>query len=172
MNELPFNNLLKKKLTDEAITKCIMDYESRETKVYDKVIDNYMESDAALDVSDSVVCVGGIYLPIHKKTDVGENKINFLPVDSTKRNLRKVALGVVSNKAVCLQGTVGSGKTFLVEYMATMTGRILGESFIKVQLSDQTDSKMLLGTYRCTDIPGEFVWQPGVLTQVRFMFTF
>ena len=22
-----------------------------------------------------------------------------------------------------------------------------------------------MGTYRCTDIPGEFVWQPGVLTQ-------
>ena len=23
----------------------------------------------------------------------------------------------------------------------------------------------LLGTYRCTEVPGEFVWQPGVLTQ-------
>ena len=23
----------------------------------------------------------------------------------------------------------------------------------------------LLGTYRCTDIPGEFLWQPGILTQ-------
>ena len=24
---------------------------------------------------------------------------------------------------------------------------------------------MLLGQYRCTDTPGEFIWQPGVLTQ-------
>lgn len=24
---------------------------------------------------------------------------------------------------------------------------------------------MLLGMYRCTDGPGEFVWQPGTLTQ-------
>lgn len=24
---------------------------------------------------------------------------------------------------------------------------------------------MLLGMYRCTDVPGEFVWQPGTLTQ-------
>lgn len=24
---------------------------------------------------------------------------------------------------------------------------------------------MLLGMYRCTDIPGKFVWQPGTLTQ-------
>jgi midasin (ATPase involved in ribosome maturation) len=38
---------------------------------------------------------------------------------------------------------------------------------VKVQLGDQTDSRMLLGSYRCTDVPGEFVWQPGVLTQVR-----
>lgn len=26
-------------------------------------------------------------------------------------------------------------------------------------------SQMLLGMYRCTDIPGKFVWQPGTLTQ-------
>ena len=38
--------------------------------------------------------------------------------------------------------------------------------FLRIQLGDQTDSKMLLGQYRCTDVPGEFVWQPGVLTQV------
>lgn len=37
--------------------------------------------------------------------------------------------------------------------------------FLRIQLGDQTDSKMLLGQYRCTDVPGEFVWQPGVLTQ-------
>lgn len=38
--------------------------------------------------------------------------------------------------------------------------------FLRIQLGDQTDSKMLLGQYRCTDVPGEFVWLPGVLTQV------
>lgn len=37
--------------------------------------------------------------------------------------------------------------------------------FLRIQLGDQTDSKMLLGQYRCTDVPGEFVWQAGVLTQ-------
>ena len=47
-----------------------------------------------------------------------------------------------------------------------LSGRFGPPEFTKVQLGDQTDSKMLLGTYRCTDIPGEFVWQPGVLTQV------
>lgn len=37
--------------------------------------------------------------------------------------------------------------------------------FLRIQLGHETDSKMLLGQYCCTDIPGEFIWQPGVLTQ-------
>lgn len=48
-------------------------------------------------------------------------------------------------------------------------GRNTAQHFLKVQLGDQTDSKMLLGSYRCTDVPGEFVWQPGVLTQVSVL---
>lgn len=36
---------------------------------------------------------------------------------------------------------------------------------IKVHLGDQTDSKLLLGSYMTTAVPGEFRWQPGVLTQ-------
>jgi hypothetical protein len=52
---------------------------------------------------------------------------------------------------------------------ACCLGRNSAPHFMKVQLGDQTDSKMLLGSYRCTDVPGEFVWQPGVLTQVRVM---
>uniref|UniRef100_A0A182NI10 Midasin n=1 Tax=Anopheles dirus TaxID=7168 RepID=A0A182NI10_9DIPT len=135
-------------------------------------------------------------------------------VNSTKLNLRNLALGVSSGKAICLSGPVGSGKTSLVEYLAKATGRIaprgaerrkrsvlkedpskkrklsnsskdnemdvdesfeydvetlrkgaLKSGFLRVQLGDQTDSKTLLGQYRCTDTPGEFVWQPGVLTQ-------
>ncbi|XP_053677442.1 midasin [Anopheles nili] len=139
-------------------------------------------------------------------------------VNSTKLNLRNLALGVSSGKAICLSGPVGSGKSSLVEYLAKATGRISvkGEDlqnrralreeqskkrkfsngsktnemctpnlagdtldcdveelrklapktgFLRVQLGDQTDSKTLLGQYRCTDTPGEFVWQPGVLTQ-------
>lgn len=112
---------------------------------------------------DNIVNICGIYLPTCGRPIETEY---LLEVKSTTKNLRKIALGLTSNKAICLQGPVGSGKTSLVEYLASKTGRIIGKNFVKVQLGDQTDSKMLLGTYRCTDIPGEFVWQPGVLTQV------
>ncbi|KAJ8933923.1 hypothetical protein NQ318_016495 [Aromia moschata] len=114
--------------------------------------------------ADQVTNISGIYIPIiNDVNNISENML--VEVTSTYNNLRKIALGLTSNKAICLQGPVGSGKTSLVEYLALRTGRKLGENFIKVQLGDQTDSKMLLGTYRCTDIPGEFIWQPGVLTQ-------
>lgn len=36
---------------------------------------------------------------------------------------------------------------------------------IKIHLGDQSDAKILLGTYICTDVPGEFHWVSGALTQ-------
>ncbi|EGG20931.1 type A von Willebrand factor domain-containing protein [Cavenderia fasciculata] len=59
-------------------------------------------------------------------------------------------------------GSTGSGKTTLVNELARATGN---HDIIKIHLGDQTDAKVLLGTYVTSDIPGEFKWQPGALTQ-------
>ncbi|XP_050325190.1 midasin [Bactrocera neohumeralis] len=178
--------------------------------------------------SHLVTDMEGVLLPIFNKdnyefysTNDGLHD-NIVKVDSTKVNLRSIALGIASAKAICLSGPVGCGKTTLVEYLARKTGRtcpkpseiaqrklentenqyvnnggiangndkvpvgnkrkhesdilndfeqsldangINSNGFLRIQLGDQTDSKMLLGQYRCTDVPGEFVWLPGVLTQ-------
>ncbi|XP_055839231.1 midasin [Episyrphus balteatus] len=178
--------------------------------------------------SEVVTNVEGVLLPIfnnenkkfYEETD--GNYDSIVRVDSTKVNLRSIALGVSSGKAICLSGPVGCGKTTLVEYLARQTGRVCPKKleienlknknenkglkskgkngntkkeqrngnkrksdvekdenvlkvsdevldkrngFLRIQLGDQTDSKMLLGQYRCTDVPGEFIWLPGVLTQ-------
>ncbi|XP_037035796.1 midasin isoform X2 [Bradysia coprophila] len=169
--------------------------------------------------SDVVCCIEGVFLPIYdvaNKQFYHKNDVErIVDVASTKANMRSIALGISSNKAICLTGPVGCGKTTLVEHLAKLTGRIApisfgnefdatvssektstpGEStkstlkrtkdadnrsdskptkptrvksnngFLRIQLGDQTDSKMLLGQYRCTDLPGEFIWQAGVLTQ-------
>lgn len=112
--------------------------------------------------AEEMVKIADIYLPTVRNLTYKEN---LVIVPSTYNNLRKIALGLCANRAICLQGPVGCGKTTLVEYLANKTGRKLGIDFIKVQLGDQTDGKTLLGTYRCTDVPGEFIWLPGVLTQ-------
>nr|XP_056712126.1 midasin [Euleptes europaea] len=122
----------------------------------------------SVDLSAKVVAVCGVVLP--KQNSVpGENQESilnrFVLVESACTNLQKLALAVASQNAVLLEGPVGCGKTSLVEYLAAATGRMKPPHVLKVQLGDQTDSKMLLGMYRCTDVPGEFVWQPGTLTQ-------
>lgn len=170
--------------------------------------------------SNVITDVEGVYLPIFDKSnyqfyhECNDKFDKIIRVDSTKINLRSLALGISSGKAICLSGPVGCGKTTLVEFLARKTGRlapkindfmqfihskqkiadvvpvrstkrklrnvkdedcdIIEESirkiapkngFLRIQLGDQTDSKVLLGQYRCTDVPGEFLWQPGVLTQ-------
>uniref|UniRef100_A0AAZ3S0A1 Midasin n=1 Tax=Oncorhynchus tshawytscha TaxID=74940 RepID=A0AAZ3S0A1_ONCTS len=118
------------------------------------------------DLSQTVVAVCGVVLPrIAPKQTEQVRLPDLVLVDSTCRNLRRLAMAVASQKAVLLEGPIGCGKTALVEFLAAVTGHTKTPEILKVQLGDQTDSKMLLGMYRCTDIPGKFVWQPGTLTQ-------
>jgi len=80
---------------------------------------------------------------------------------TTKNNLHSIAFALSIGSPILLEGVSGSGKTCLVEEMARLTHH---EDLITIHLGDQTDSKVLLGTYVCTNIPGQFRWQPGVLT--------
>lgn len=64
-------------------------------------------------------------------------------VDSVCRNLQTLAMAVASQNAVLLEGPIGCGKTSLVEHLGAMTGRQKPPQLLKVQLGDQTDSKVI-----------------------------
>ncbi|XP_028395044.1 midasin-like isoform X2 [Dendronephthya gigantea] len=89
----------------------------------------------------------------------------LVAVPSMRRNVEALSVALVSGRGILLSGGVGSGKTSLVEHFASLTGRDKPPHLLKVQLGDQTDSKALIGSYCCSDVPGEFVWRPGILTR-------
>ncbi|XP_037827489.1 midasin [Lucilia sericata] len=217
---------LNEKIPEELLIEFHEEQESmRLLNLSDSVGDEFSES------SKDTICISpnsalfvtnieGVFLPIFNRDNydyfhmVECNQESIVRVESTRVNLRSIALGITSGKAICLSGPVGCGKTTLVEYLARMTGRIAPKKdvvedelnsvfnqennqiisnvnsnnkqgncnkrkivstdvtnsaptngFLRIQLGDQTDSKMLLGQYHCTDVPGEFIWLPGVLTQ-------
>jgi len=85
----------------------------------------------------------------------------LVEVNSTLDNLVQVAGAVAVGQPVLLVGEAGVGKTSLVRELARRTGKEL----LTLQVSDNTDSRLLVGLYRCTELPGQFVWEPGLLTR-------
>ncbi|KAI8972107.1 hypothetical protein BDB01DRAFT_854805 [Pilobolus umbonatus] len=81
---------------------------------------------------------------------------------TTSKNLHAISLALSIGAPTLLEGVTGAGKTALIEELAARTGR--GGELVKIHLGDQTDPKVLLGTYVSTSTPGSFRWQPGVLT--------
>jgi len=82
---------------------------------------------------------------------------------SSERNVRRTLMALQAGKPLMLHGRSGTGKSLLVHELAKMFGK--KQELVELQLDDQMDSKTLFGTYVCTEVPGEFQWQPGALTQ-------
>ncbi len=78
------------------------------------------------------------------------------------RHLEAFVLGLCMDSPILLEGPPGCGKTAIVEHVAAVTGN--SAEMIRIHVDDQMDSKSLLGAYIAVK-PGDFMWQPGPLTQ-------
>jgi midasin len=92
-----------------------------------------------------------------------------VPVGTTKTSLRALASVIHATDfrqtmppPVLIKGVSGSGKSSTLLEIARLTGN---DDLIELYLDEQMDSKTLIGTYVCTDLPGEFKWQAGSLTR-------
>ncbi len=59
-------------------------------------------------------------------------------VDTTKRNLNKIAMSIVTDSCIVVDGPSSSGKTTLIEYLANKSNNKL----IKYQMDEYMDSKV------------------------------
>ena len=71
-------------------------------------------------------------------------------VSSTRENLMAVGKAVSVCQPVLLLGDVGVGKTSIVMEWVARCGR----EILSVQISDNTDARLLVGMYRCIELPG------------------
>ncbi|KAK8465039.1 hypothetical protein PHAVU_010G134100 [Phaseolus vulgaris] len=85
----------------------------------------------------------------------------FVLTSMVKKSYDRVLLAVSQKWPVLLYGPTGSGKSALIAKLAQDSGN----QVLSIQMDDQIDGRTLVGTYVCTDRPGEFRWQPGSLTQ-------
>ncbi|XP_059279886.1 midasin isoform X2 [Lycium ferocissimum] len=85
----------------------------------------------------------------------------FILTSAMRKSYEMVFLAFSQRWPVLLYGPAGAGKTALISKLAELHGaRVLF-----LHMDEQVDGKMLVGTYVCTEQPGEFRWQPGSLTQ-------
>ncbi|XP_049611993.1 midasin isoform X4 [Syngnathus scovelli] len=152
-NKSPLGQLISEDLSQNVVAICGIVLPRKAPKPSGQVRTFYLSHKVIFSVGSVLKCC----LQVHTR--------DMVLVDSTCLNLKRLALAVASRKPVLIEGPIGCGKTALVEFMAAVTGHTNATEILKVQLGDQTDSKLLLGMYRCSDIPGKFIWQPGTLTQ-------
>ncbi|CCH41350.1 Midasin [Wickerhamomyces ciferrii] len=112
---------------------------------------------SSLVVSVCGVLVSKIHLDITTKT-----QSSLVPTERSIDTLRKLALNVQSSSPVMLVGNAGSGKTFLINELSKYLS--CDKTIVKIHLGEQTDAKLLLGTYTSGQKPGTFEWRSGVLT--------
>lgn len=110
--------------------------------------------------SEKVVSVCGVLLPAAKEA-ISQNH-HFVATTHSIESLRQLALNMQKDAPTLLYGQAGSGKTFLINHIAKSLG--YHDSVVKIHLGDQTDAKLLLGTYTSGEKPGTFEWRSGVLT--------
>jgi midasin len=100
---------------------------------------------------------------LNRKCVFESESCRIIETTTTTENLRRLSQAIEIESPILVQGEVGCGKSFLIRELAASLG--LESTLVELHLDDQTDSKTLLGAYVCSDVPGEFLWQAGVITQ-------
>lgn len=113
-------------------------------------------------LSSKIISVCGILIPSFSTALAQQSAL--VPISKSLNSLAKLAQNVQSGRPTMMVGKSGTGKTFLINELAKLLNKDSNSSIVKIHLNDQTDAKILLGTYTSGSKPGTFEWKNGVLT--------
>lgn len=115
------------------------------------------------DLTERVVSICGILVPkIDTSNAESKSENSYVPTEKTIEVLRKLAKLVQKSAPIMVVGKAGAGKTFAINEISKYMG--CEKSIVKIHLGEQTDAKLLIGTYTSGEKPGTFEWRSGVLT--------
>ena len=141
-------------------------FKNKQVLLVNKCLVKTNDQTSLVNESTDIVSIGGVLLK--KKITTGEctnRPDKYVLFDSFKLNLQKLALAVRLDQPILVEGPVGCCKTSLIECLANYVGRHKSPELLKLQMGDQIDRKVLIGSYHCTEIPGQFVWKAGPITK-------
>ncbi|ODQ67900.1 midasin, partial [Nadsonia fulvescens var. elongata DSM 6958] len=104
--------------------------------------------------------IGNVLVP--RLTGPASFESELVPTESSLTCISYLAESLRSGEPILLTGPAGSGKTFFINEIAKCLSK--EEEMVRIHLGDQTDAKLLIGTYATGQKPGSFEWRPGVLT--------
>lgn len=105
--------------------------------------------------------LGGVLVPrLSSETSFTST---FVPTQTAIESIRKLGNALTSSKPILLTGLPGSGKTFYIDETAKRFSKY--DQMVRIHLGDQSDAKILMGTYSTGEQPGSFEWCPGILTK-------
>ena len=104
--------------------------------------------------------------------DDNQKRHSLILTPTTSRNLSLLGAAMCTYPhppPILVCGPPGSGKSSIVRelahYCCASSSSTSADDLLELHVDEETDSKTLIGSHTTTDIPGEFTWRPGALTQ-------
>lgn len=117
--------------------------------VSDHRIDYFLNNHVPLiNQSQSELQIGRVTLPLFKSTKISHESGSFAWTSLAIKNLERIASSVAINEPVLLVGETGTGKTTIVQKLASL----LGHKLSVINMSQQSDSTDLLGGFKPLDL--------------------